>query len=457
MRKMKTVKLNRIMIAGTHSGCGKTTITCGLLKALLNKGMAVQGFKSGPDYIDPLFHTEIIGTQSRNLDMFLCGEETTKYLLAKNGKHSDISVIEGVMGFYDGLDGHTCAYSSWDLAEKTKTPVLLVVNGQGMFQSILALIKGFMAFHPNQIQGLLLNNISSGMYPTFKAMIEKECQINVYGYLPTQSEFVLESRHLGLVTAQEIQSLDKKIEDLAVSIKENIDVDGIIALAEKSEPLLYPEYSVEPIKKVNIGIARDKAFCFYYEDSLDLLRELGATLIPFSPLTSEQLPDNIHGIILGGGYPELYLEPLSKNKGLRQAIRKKIGQGMPVYAECGGFMYLGNKISNKTKCFDMVGAIDQETTLTDTLQNFGYVELRAKATNVFSEDNARIHGHEFHYSSSTNCGNSFQCTKKTGKTWESIWGSESMYAGYPHIHLWGNIAFAKSFIEACHIEKERKR
>jgi cobyrinic acid a,c-diamide synthase len=444
------------MIAGTNSGCGKTTITCAILRALMDKGLKVAAFKCGPDYIDPMFHTEIIGAKSRNLDLFLCGEEATKYLLKKNSEGADISVIEGVMGLYDGLGVDNSKYSSCDLSNRTKTPVILVVNCRGMSYSIVAMIKGYMTFQENQIVGVILNNTSKAMYSRYKESIENHLPIKVLGFMPSQKEAVFESRHLGLVTAEEVTALDEKIAILSEMATENIDLEGLVELAQSAPSLDYPEINVEKQEPVKIAIARDKAFCFYYEDSLELLRQMGATLIPFSPLGDKSLPKEIDGLILGGGYPELYLEKLANNKTLLKSIKEAVANGLPTYGECGGFMYLGKTITLDNVEYDMVGAINTHSAMTKRLQNFGYVNLKANEDNLFCEAGGWINGHEFHYASSDDNGSTFKAIKQTGKTWEGVFGTSSLYAGYPHLHLWGNIDFGKHFLRKCLHYKNRE-
>jgi cobyrinic acid a,c-diamide synthase len=437
------------MIAGTGSGCGKTTITCAVLKALVNRGLEVASFKCGPDYIDPMFHSKIIKAKSRNLDMFLCGEEATKYLFAKNSENTDISVIEGVMGFYDGLSIHNIEFSSCDISNKTNTPVVLVVNCDGLYFSIVAMIKGYIDFYENKIVGVILNNTSGQMYPLYKDSIEKHLNIKVLGFMPRLKSAVLESRHLGLITADEVILLDEKLEELAKTAEENIDLDKILALANNALPLTYREIKVEKQETVRLAIAMDKAFCFYYEDSLELLRQMGAELIPFSPLQDKILPENIDGLILGGGYPELYAETLSENTSMLNSIKNSFKNGLPTYAECGGFMYLGKTISVNDRSYNMVGAIETNSALTNKLQNFGYIRLVAKEDTVFCKKGQGINAHEFHYSKSDKNGNTFEAVKSEEKGWDVGFSSPSFFAGYPHLHLWGNLDFARNFLRKC--------
>ena len=439
-------KFSRIMISGTGSGCGKTTITCGILRALINRGLKVASFKSGPDYIDPMFHTEITGAKSRNLDMLMCGENTVKQLFSENSKGMDISVVEGVMGFYDGLGTSNTDYSSNDLSNKTCTPVILVVNCKGMALSVAAIIRGFQEFSKNSIQGVILNGINPGMYSMYKDLIENNNGIKVLGFMPNLPEVTIESRHLGLVTAKEIDDLRNKIDIMAESAEKFIDLEALIEIASSAPELSYEEINIERIGHPRIAIAMDKAFCFYYEDSLDLLRKMGAELIPFSPLNDTILPGEVDGIILGGGYPELYGDELSNNISMLESIRNEITKGIPVYAECGGFMYLGSSIEGQK----MVDSVNSNSTLTDRLQNFGYISLTADKDNLLCKKGESINAHEFHYSKSDNDGDAFTAIKiSTGKERTCIYADDNIFAGYPHLHLWGNIEFAKSFINKC--------
>ena len=444
--KKEVVKFNRLMIAGTGSGCGKTTMVCAVMKGLLNQGLKIHSFKTGPDYIDPMFHSRITGVESRNLDMFLCGENIVKQLFAENSKDCDISIVEGVMGFYDGLGMETTQYSSNDISNKTNTPVVLVVNAKGMATSVLALIKGFMEFNDNLIQGVLLNGISPMMFPKYKEIIEKNLSIKVLGFIPNLPEVAIESRHLGLITADEIEDIYQKIEILGENAAKYIDFDALMEIASSAPELAYEKINVERIGHTRIAIAMDKAFCFYYEDNLDLLRRLGAELIPFSPLRDQSLPDHIGGIIIGGGYPELYAETLSNNTSMLESIRRGYNEGIPIYAESGGYLYLGATIEGHA----MANIFKHHSKLSNRLQNFGYIKLIANRDNILSKKGDSIHAHEFHYTKSDFDGEDFTAIKKsTGKERACIIAKDNIFVGFPHLHLWGNIEFAKNFVHRC--------
>ncbi|MBN7772394.1 cobyrinate a,c-diamide synthase [Clostridium aminobutyricum] len=453
---MKLKKLPRILIGAPGSGSGKTTVVCGILQALIHKGLSVVSFKCGPDYIDPMFHREALGLESRNLDLYFTDSDTTRYLMAKNSQHADIAVLEGVMGYYDGLAGKSTLASSYDVAKNTNTPSVLVIDCKGKSVSILAEIKGFLEFEKDSyIKGVILNKISPMIYPEIKRMIEEKLNIEVLGFMPHLKDCSLESRHLGLVTAKEIGNIKELLNKLAQQAAETIDLDALLSLAQQAAELEYNEPTIHGGEKVRIGIALDQAFCFYYADNLDLLKEMGAELIYFSPLNEDKLPDNLQGIYLGGGYPELYLNELSQNTGMKKSIKAAIENGIPCIAECGGFMYLHEKVQDiEGDFFPMVGAIPGESYYTGKLVRFGYIELKAMTDNLLLEQGDTIKGHEFHYWDSTNSGNSYQAAKPLRKTqWNCIVSQGNLYAGYPHIHFYSNRKTAERFVNACRMKK----
>lgn len=439
------------MIAAASSDSGKTTVTTALLKAFLLKNKSVQSYKSGPDYIDPMFHTEVIKISSRNLDQFMLGENTCKYIVGKNSKEVDISIIEGVMGYYDGIGSGTRA-SSYELAKALNCPVILVVSLKGMALSVCALLEGFKNFRENSnIKGVILNNISDGMYDYYKNIIEINTDIKVYGYMPSLPNCKLESRHLGLVTAQEIGNIQSIVQELGNTALNTIDLDGIYKLSCETENIEYDDIAIDKLGDVKIAVAKDKAFCFYYEDSLNLLKELGAEIIFFSPLKDDNLPDGVSGLYIGGGYPELYMEELSQNKSMLQSLKEKIDAGLPTFAECGGYMYLLKSFKDKDqKEYNLVGVEDGQSYMTDKLHNFGYATLKAKRDNLMCKEGESINVHEFHYSTSTNLGHSFDASKpSSNRCWETIIADSTKFMGYPHLHLLGNINFAKNYIKKC--------
>ena len=456
-RKIMKKQIQRIMIAAAGSGSGKTTITCALLKALVERGRKPTSLKCGPDYIDTMFHSSVLNTPSTNLDLFFFDDNTAKYLLAENASKGDISVIEGVMGFYDGLGIDSTKSSSYELAKVTSTPVILVVNSRGAALSVLATIKGFKEFRPDSgIRGVILNNCTESTYNILKAAIEREFKgsIRPLGYMPRMKDCSIESRHLGLVTAQEIDDLQEKLERIKDQALLSLDLDGIEALAREAEELEYEELKIEPFKeKVRIGVARDRAFCFYYEDSLELLRKLGAELVDFSPMNDKTLPEELDGLYLGGGYPELYLKELSGNRSMLDSIREEVSKGLPTIAECGGFMYLSKSING----YPMVGLLGGECSDQSKLMRFGYVTIKANKDCMLMEKGHEIPAHEFHHWDSTENGEDFTATKRNGRTWKAAYSNDHLYAGFPHFNFYTDINIAENYIKTCIGYKERKK
>lgn len=445
----------RILIGATASGSGKTMITCGILQALVNRGLKVASFKCGPDYIDPMFHSRVIGTKSRNLDTFFSGENDTRYLFTKSAEGMDISVMEGVMGYYDGVGGTTSQAGAYDLARVTDTPAVLIINTKGMSLSVLPIIKGFLEFKKDsKIQGIILNQMSAMLYPQIKKEIESQIPVHVYGYVPVIKDFTIESRHLGLILPDEVAELNHKLNGLAKILEDTLEIDGLIELANGAKN---PEYEKPQFSKLpdgvhpRIAVAKDGAFCFYYQDNLDLLQEMGAKLVEFSPLTDKVLPENIQGLLLGGGYPELYAKELSENLSMKESIRQAIDRGLPYLAECGGFMYLHRKMEGMDNVsYDMVGVIDGEVYRTPKLNRFGYVTLTANADQMLGAAGTQVRAHEFHYFDSTACGNGFAAKKPVGKRgWECIQVSDKAAAGFPHLYYYSNPDAAYHFLCTC--------
>lgn len=441
-------KIPRIVLAGANSGCGKTTVTCAILQALKNRGIDVGAFKCGPDYIDPMFHSRIIGTRSGNLDSFFFTPNTLRYLLTKNAR--DVNVIEGVMGFYDGMGLTSTKASTYEVAEITDSPVVLIVNAKGASLSVLAVIQGFLTLYPeNSIRGVILNQCSAMTYPVLAEAIEARFGICALGFLPKLTDCTLESRHLGLVIAAEVENLKEKMQVLARQAERTIDIDRLLALAGEASVLECEPVALPKREPVRIAVAKDNAFCFYYEDSLEALVEMGAELVPFSPLADRALPENIQGLYLGGGYPELYAEALSQNDAMRRSIKGALEGGLPCIAECGGFMYLTEAIGAS----EMVGYLTGNSFSTGKLTRFGYIMLTAKEDSLLCRAGEAIPAHEFHHWDCTQPGNSFTATKSNGKTWECAVATLRLYAGYPHFHFYANPDFAQNFYQACLEEK----
>ncbi len=455
-------KMNRVLFAAPSSSSGKTTVVCSLLQLLVNKKIPVAAFKCGPDYIDPLFHSRVIGAPCRNLDLFFTDENMVNYLLYKNAQNSALAVLEGVMGYYDGLGGNTLTASAYHLAKATKTPVVLVVNARGMSLSIAAQVKGFLEYQPqSQIKAVLLNQVSSMVYPRLKAVIEEQLELPVVGYLPHNPEFALKSRHLGLVTAAEISNLKETLEKMAAQAEKTIDLSKIMDLAAQAPPLAFtPPALPQKGEPVRLGVAMDKAFCFYYQDTLSLLGELGAQLVPFSPLEDKALPLNLDGVYIGGGYPELYARELSANSSFRRQLAQAISQGMPCFGECGGFMYLHQQLTGQDGAeYPMVGAVEGTSFPTGRLQRFGYASLTAGEDTLLLPKGGCAPVHEFHYWDTTCPGASCQSQKHgQGKSWPCMVSQGRLFAGYPHFYFYSNPAMAQRFLNHCrNYKKEREQ
>lgn len=459
------MKIPRFLICAGASGSGKTLITCGLLQALINRDKKVASFKCGPDYIDPMFHTKVIGTHSRNLDSFFVNEPVLNYLLSKNCKGMDIAVMEGVMGYYDGAGGITSKASAYEVASMTKTPAVLIVNCKGMSVSIVPYIKGFLEYKENsQIKGVILNQMPAMLYPRVKQLIESELEVQVLGYVPKVEDCVIESRHLGLILPNEIADFKERLAKLAKVLEETVDMEKLLLLAESAPDLEEEipwdedsEYAFQLEQPVRIGVARDEAFCFIYEDNLQLLRNMGAELVEFSPLHDEKLPKDLYGLIFYGGYPELFAKQLEENRSMREAIKKAYEKGMPVIAECGGFMYLHETMEDmEAKPHKGVGIIKGEAYRTSKLGRFGYISLKSKVNRVLEEKCDEIPAHEFHYFDSTSCGSDFVAKKPfSSRSWECIHLENHLLAGFPHFYYYGNPAVAKGILKSCQMYKDK--
>ena len=443
-------RVPRLVLAGTNSGCGKTTVTCAVLQALVSRGLRVGAAKCGPDYIDPMFHSRVIGAKSSNLDPFFFDRDTMRYLLSHNGEGCDVTVIEGVMGYYDGLGLTSTRASTYEAARETESPVVLVVNARGAALSVVAAVQGFLDFAPdNNVQGVILNGCSAMSYGTLARELESRLGVRACGYLPRLPECALESRHLGLVTADEVEDLREKLRQLAVAAEKTLELDALLEIAHNAPVLDFtPPVLPEKGAPVRIGVARDRAFCFYYEDSLDLLQQLGAELVSFSPLADERLPDGVQGLYLGGGYPELYAAQLAENRTLRGQLREAVHAGMPCIAECGGFMYLTQTIAGRA----MVGALPGDCFDTGKLTRFGYITATAREDNLLCRAGEQVPMHEFHHWDTPQPGDAFGAEKPSGKQWRCAYATDTLYAGFPHFHFYAKPVMAQRFLAACRKE-----
>ena len=470
--------MKKIVIAGTMSGSGKTTISSILMSAFEN----VAPFKVGPDYIDPGYHELFTGNKSNNLDVFMIGEEALKYVFEINSRNKDISIVEGVMGLYDGLGHEKDNFSTAHVARILDIPVILVVNAKAISTSIAAVIDGFKNFDKNvEIKGVILNNVSSeNLYLNLKEAVERYTGIECVGYLPKNEELFVESRHLGLKQAFEISG-DEKSENRKADIQKNLenrkneilkrkelfreigkkyfDLDKIYSIAKEFEPTKNMD-NFELIKDLKnkyagkkVSIAKDAAFSFYYEMNIELLKFSGFEIIEFSPIFDEKLPENVDFVYIGGGYPELYAKGLMENISMKKSIIDAFEKGTKIYAECGGFMYLADKLHlSDGKIFDFCGIFDIEIKMREKLNigRFGYI-------NIETENGINLRGHEFHYSEILRNGeisdsdkeksNFYKIWKNNGRNWQCGYKKNHALAGYPHVSFFSNIEFFKFLME----------
>lgn len=448
--------MNKLLITAAASGSGKTAVTCALLAALQKRGKKVCAFKCGPDYIDPMFHRSVLGVESHNLDLFLSDEETVRHLFDTYSAGKDVAIVEGVMGYYDGLGGVTDRASAYRVADTLDLPVLLVIRPKGASLTLAAQVKGLCGFRtPHHIVGILLNDCSPMLYQSLAPMLEKETGLPVFGYLPHMAEAAFESRHLGLYTAAEIDDLTARIEKLAEQMEKTVDVDRLLQNCQSDEIICEnKEEKTEP--SVRLAVAKDEAFCFIYEETLDVLRKAGAEIIFFSLLYDSNLPENIDGLYLSGGYPELYAKRLFENEGMRENIRTAVEMGLPMIAECGGFLYLCRTLEDaEGAAYPMVGVLPTNGIRTEKLVRFGYATLTANADSMLFRKGEAVPIHAFHYWDTTEKGEAFMAAKPiSGRSWQCGFAHETLYAAFPHLYFAGNEKLAQRFVAA--MEKRRK-
>jgi cobyrinic acid a,c-diamide synthase len=435
------------IISGTSSGSGKTTVALGLMAAFKDKGYNVQPFKCGPDFIDPGLHRLVTGKVSRNLDPWMCGEGFTRQTFARNSNNADIAIIEGVMGMFDGGIS-----SSGSLSEILEIPGILVLDVRSMAQSAAAIVKGFETIRPKAApKGIILNRIASERHLQLVSdAIRENCAAEILGFLPRTIEFSIPSRHLGLLTGDEAPLSPEAIKLLAKTVSEHIDLDRIVALS-KTPPTaeIAPVHTTKP-PQCRIGVARDKAFCFYYEDNFDLLQAAGGELVFFSPLTDRELPDNLDGIYLGGGYPELYAEGLSSNASMINSIRNWIEKDGAVYAECGGFMYLTEGIVDQENNFrSMVGAFPVKARMQKSRTSLGYREVKTVKPGCFGPVGTILRGHEFHYSSIDDMPAQIDRLYQVDNSTMEGYSYRKVLGGYMHLHFGFAPQVAREFINYC--------
>ncbi|MFR2601241.1 MAG: cobyrinate a,c-diamide synthase [Faecalibacterium prausnitzii] len=440
----------QFLLAAPRSGSGKTTMTCALLMALKRRGCAPCAFKSGPDYIDPMFHRAVLGVESRSLDLFFSAPETVRTLYARGAAGHGAAVCEGAMGFYDGLGGVSDRASAWHLADTLGLPVLLVVEPKGQSLTLAAELKGLVNFRtPSRIAGILLNNCTARMHALLAPMLEKETGLPVLGFLPKLPEAVIGSRHLGLYTAAEVENLQQKLALLADAAEEHIDWPRLLALCEKEPPAL-PVQPETPPARVRIAVAQDEAFCFTYAETLEAFRDAGAEVVFFSPLRDTALPENIGGLYLPGGYPELHARELSGNTSLLREIKRKIESGLPTAAECGGFLYLGQSLTDaEGQSWPMAGVLPGEAKDAGRLVRFGYAALSADSDSMLFRAGESFPIHEFHHWDSTANGTALAAKKPVGgAAWRCGFVNEHFYAGFPHLY-WAGTPLPQRFAAAA--------
>lgn len=440
----------QFLLAAPRSGSGKTTMTCALLMALKRRGCAPCAFKSGPDYIDPMFHRAVLGVESRSLDLFFSAPETVRALYARGAAGHGAAVCEGAMGFYDGLGGVSDRASAWHLADTLGLPVLLVVEPKGQSLTLAAELKGLNSFRtPSHIAGILLNNCTARMYALLAPMLEKETGLPVLGFLPKLPEAVIGSRHLGLYTAAEVENLQQKLALLADAAEEHIDWPRLLALCEKEPPAL-PEKAPQPSARVRIAVAQDEAFCFIYAETLEAFRDAGAEVVFFSPLRDTALQENIGGLYLPGGYPELHARELSENTSLLREIKRKIESGLPTAAECGGFLYLGQSLTDaEGQSWPMAGVLPGKAKDAGRLVRFGYAALSADSDSMLFRAGESFPIHEFHHWDSTANGTALAAKKPVGGAeWRCGFVNEHFYAGFPHLY-WAGTPLPQRFAAAA--------
>ena len=458
----------RIMLAAPKSGSGKTLLTCGLLEVLRRRGLNPIACKCGPDYIDPMFHRYVLGIPGRNLDSFFLPTEGVRKVLvdAVREEQAGIAVLEGVMGYYDGLGGTETSASSWEIAEITDTPAILVLDCKGASLSAAAMASGFLHFRKkSHIAGVILNRVSSMYYERLAAAVEEASGLPVLGYLPESEEYRMESRHLGLFLPGEIDRLRERIGRLADQMEKSIAVERVLEVAgmlplrienkekEKAENesmeaesiAKFPACQEQKVtSRVRIGVARDEAFCFYYQENFHLLEQMGAELVYFSPLRDKTIPDRVDGLLFGGGYPENYARELAKNAAMRESIRRSIAAGMPFLAECGGFLYLHRTLEGSDgKHWEMAGVYPFDAYRTNRLRRFGYVRL-------LTSSGQEIHGHEFHYWESEDPGTDWEAVKPTGnRSWRCIHEKGGQIGGFPHLYYASCPDFLRKWLDVC--------
>lgn len=461
--------LPRILVAAPASGSGKTVFTCALTRLLMRRGLRVAAFKCGPDYIDQLFHRSVTGAAAGNLDTFFADREMLVRLMARGAAGADIAVAEGTMGYYDGMAPGVVRGSSYDVALATQMPVVLVVPARGASTSLAALVQGFMNFQePSMVAAVVLNGCSRGAWLAAASVIEERCGVPVVGYVPHDEVFSLKSRHLGLVCADEVEDLSRRLDAMADALEQTIDIDRLLTVAREAPLVDGDAFRVDEAfapfvrpsdggGRARLAIARDDAFCFYYAENLRMLEDLGVELVPFSPLADETLPAHVDGVYLGGGYPELHARELSHNPSMRSSIKRALAGGCPCVAECGGFLYLGDLLKDPEGVpWPMVGALPGVAERGSGLGHFGYINLELRTDGLMGPVGEVIRGHEFHYWRSTSEGEACWAQKPARPTgWPCMVHTPTLAAGFPHVYYSSNPKVPARFVDAMRRYREK--
>jgi len=454
------------LIAGTSSGVGKTTVTLAIAAALRRRGLEVQPFKGGPDFLDTGHHTRIAGRAARNLDSWMLSADANRDVLRHASRDADVLLVEGMMGLFDGKNGQTEAGSSAEIAKLLKLPVVLVLDAGKVARSIAAIVLGFELFDPElELAGVILNRVASERhFRMLETAIQSSCKTPVLGWLPRSAKIAIPERHLGLQTAEEGETgagLEDLIDTLAELAEDHIDLSGLLSLECGLDLTDQPTQMHDKLQgEIRIGVARDRAFSFYYEDNLDLLRQNGATLIPFSPMLDACLPPNLDALYLGGGYPELYSAAISQNESMHASIRDFAASGRPIYAECGGMIFLSQQIKTKDGLFfPMAGVLPLEVEMTGKLVGFGYVTLELTRDCLLGAAGTSIRGHSFHYSrisSRSEIATNYRVEYSlSGHVEEEGYTLGNVLASYIHLHFRAQPAIARSLVNAAIASRER--
>ena len=464
MQYANQYSIPRIVIGATQSGSGKTTIVTGLLAALKERGLTVQSFKVGPDYIDPGYHELASGRAAHNLDTWLTPKQVVPAIFAAACEGADIAVVEGVMGLYDG--GRQGVSSTAEVAKLIDAPVLLVIDAKSMGASAAAIAQGFRDYDKTvQLAGVILNRLGSDTHESMIREAMKAIGMEVYGALRREENLQLPERHLGLLPVQENEEY-QVIDQMGKAVGQQLDIEALLRLARAAKPLKGYEPFLRGKQKpmaCRIGVAQDEAFSFYYPTSLKVLKHLGAELIPFSPLRDKTLPD-VDGLLIGGGFPEMFAADLAANESMRQAVREKAAAGMPIYAECGGFMYLMESLTDFSgNVHAMAGVFSGQAVMTKKLQMVGYVEAVLTQDSLLGRKGTKLHGHEFHFSveqAAEDEKRPFAFTKlRNNQTYGAGRKYKNALGSYLHLHFAGCPAAAESFVENClawKLEKEKE-